>query len=130
MPYLQLDVPGHYSTAVKRELATRLCTLYARVMETQLWRPNIGIRELGENNLFHLGPNGLEAVTMVLGDIRRGRPAAQRLVLAQGIVDICVETLKVPRSSVLAEFTQHDGDEIHRDGTWAEDWDPKEASAK
>ena len=130
MPYLQLDVPGHYSAAVKRELATRLCTLYAQVMETQLWRPNVSIRELGEDNLFHLGPEGPEVVTMVLGDIRRGRPAAQRLALAQGIVDICVETLKVPRGSVLIEFTQHDGDEMYRDGTWTGDWDRKEATAK
>jgi hypothetical protein len=28
-------------------------------MQTQLWRPNVGITELGENNLFHLGADGL-----------------------------------------------------------------------
>ena len=43
MPYLHLDLPGIYSVEVKRELATRLCSLYAEVMETQLWRPNVGI---------------------------------------------------------------------------------------
>jgi phenylpyruvate tautomerase PptA (4-oxalocrotonate tautomerase family) len=59
----------------------------------------------------------LEAVTMVLGDIRRGRPAAQRLALAHGIVDICAEALEVSRSSILVEFTQHHGDEMYRNGT-------------
>jgi hypothetical protein len=45
MPYLHLDLPGTYPVKVKRELATRLCKLYAEVMETQLWRPNVGIAE-------------------------------------------------------------------------------------
>ena len=43
MPYLHLDLPGTYPVQVKRELATRLCELYAEVMERQLWRPNVGI---------------------------------------------------------------------------------------
>jgi hypothetical protein len=59
MPYMHLDLPGTYPVEVKRELATRLCKLYAEVMETQLWRPNVGIAELGKHNLYHLGPDGL-----------------------------------------------------------------------
>jgi hypothetical protein len=59
MPYLHLDLSGTYPVDVKRELATRLCKLYAEVMETQLWRPNVGIAELGEHNLYHLGSEGL-----------------------------------------------------------------------
>jgi len=43
MPYLHFDLPAAYPVQVKRELATRLCKLYAEVMETQLWRPNVGI---------------------------------------------------------------------------------------
>ena len=39
MPYVHLDLPGTYPVEVKRELATRLCRLYADVMETQPWRP-------------------------------------------------------------------------------------------
>src|SRR4029077_8027844 len=48
MPYLHLDLPGSYPVEVKRELATRLCKLYADVMETQPWRPDVGIAELGK----------------------------------------------------------------------------------
>jgi phenylpyruvate tautomerase PptA (4-oxalocrotonate tautomerase family) len=60
MPYLHLDLPGRFPADKKRELAARLCRLYADVMQTQTWRPNVGIAELGEDNLFHLGPDGLE----------------------------------------------------------------------
>ena len=45
MPYLHLDLPGTYPVEVKRELATRLLKLYAEVMETQLWRPNVRMAE-------------------------------------------------------------------------------------
>jgi len=79
MPYLHLDLPGTYPVEVKRELATRLCKLYADLMETQLWRPNVGFAELGQDNLYRLGPDGLEPIIMVLVEFRRGRTAEQRL---------------------------------------------------
>src|SRR3979490_3463274 len=96
MPYLHLDLPGAYAVEVKRELATRLCKLYADVMETQLWRPNVGIAELGENNLYHLGSDGLEPITMVMVEFRRGRTAEKRLALGRAIVDASVELPAVP----------------------------------
>ena len=129
MPYLHLDLPGKFPPATKRAVAERLCRLYAEVMKTQLWRPNIGIAELGEDNLFHLGRRGLEPITMVLVEFRKGRPSAWRLELARRIVDICVEILGVSRNSVLIEFTPHVGEEIYRDGQWAADWTPEEAEA-
>src|SRR6516165_7036623 len=47
MPYLHLDLAKTYPSEIKRELATRLCRLYADMMLTELWRPNVGIAELG-----------------------------------------------------------------------------------
>jgi phenylpyruvate tautomerase PptA (4-oxalocrotonate tautomerase family) len=129
MPYLHLDLPGTYPAETKRELATRLCRLYADVMQTQLWRPNVGIAELGPENLFHLGPDGLEPIVMVLVEFRRGRPVEARLQLGRQIVDICVDVLGVPRKTVLVEFTPHTGEEILRDDNWAADWTPEEATA-
>ena len=129
MPYLHLDLPGTYPVEVKRELATRLCELYAEVMETQLWRPNVGIAELGADNFYHLGADGLEPVTMVLIEFRRGRSSEQRLKLGRAIVDICVELLGVPRRTVLVEFTAHDGDEMLRDDNWVADWTPTERTS-
>jgi phenylpyruvate tautomerase PptA (4-oxalocrotonate tautomerase family) len=122
-----LIYPGTYPVPVKRELATRLCKLYAEVMETRLWRPNVVIAELGKENLYHLGSDGLETITMVMVEFRRGRPAATRLALARAIVDICVELLGVPRETVMVEFTPHPGEEILRDGDWAAEWTPAEA---
>jgi hypothetical protein len=55
MPYLHLELPATYPVQVKRELATRLCKLYAEVMETQLWRPNAGIAELGKGQSLSPG---------------------------------------------------------------------------
>jgi hypothetical protein len=37
MPYVRLDLPRAYARAVKRDLATRFCKLYAEVMQTQSW---------------------------------------------------------------------------------------------
>jgi hypothetical protein len=74
-------------------------------MQTQLWRPNVGIAELGEDNLLHLGADGLEPITMVLVEIRRGRSLDQRRKLGRCIVDICGEVLGVPKRTVLVEFT-------------------------
>jgi hypothetical protein len=71
--YVHLDLPGTYPVEVKRQPAMRLCKLYADVMETQLWRPNVGIAELGD--LYHLGSDGLEPITMVMVEFRPGRPA-------------------------------------------------------
>ncbi|HEX9461211.1 MAG TPA: hypothetical protein VGB82_01305 [Alphaproteobacteria bacterium] len=129
MPYLHLDLAKTYPPETKRELATRLCHLYADVMQTQLWRPNVGIAELGEGNLFHLGEGGLEPVTMVLVEIRRGRSLDLRFELGRRIVDICAEVLGVPKRTVLVEFTVHTGEEILRDGEWTGDWAAAEASA-
>jgi hypothetical protein len=127
MPYVHLDLPGTYATPVKRDLATRLCKLYAEVMQTQSWRPNVGIAELGEGNLFHLGPDGLEPITMALVEYRQGRSLDDRLMLGRKIVDICVDVLNVPRRTVMVEFTEHSGDEIQRDGEWVGDWTSAEA---
>lgn len=130
MPYLHLDLAQTYPSETKRELATRLCRLYADVMQTQLWRPNVGIAELGADNLFHLGEDGLEPITMVLVETRRGRSLDQRLELGRGIVDICAEVLGLPKRTVLIEFTVHAGDEMLRDGDWVAEWADTEASAR
>jgi phenylpyruvate tautomerase PptA (4-oxalocrotonate tautomerase family) len=130
MPYLHLDLAQICPPETKRELATRLCHLYADVMHTRLRRPNVGIAELGEDDLFHLCKNGLESITMTLVEIRRGRSLDLRLELRRGIVDICAEVLGVPRRTVLVEFTVHSGGEMLRDGDWAGDWTAAEASAQ
>ena len=92
-------------------------------------RPNVGIAELGKDNLYHLGNDGLEPVAMILVEFRRGRSVEDRLALGRAIVDTCVELLDVPRRTVLVEFTPHNGDEMLRDGNWVAEWTPAEAMA-
>ena len=65
---------------------------------------------------------------MVLVEIRRGRSLDQRLEPGRRIVDICPEVLSVPKRTVVVEFTVHTGDEILREGGWANDRTPAEAS--
>ena len=122
MPYLRLDVARRYPASTKRVLAERLCRAYAEIMETQSWRPNVGIAELGEDNLMRLGADGLETITMVVIEFRRGRGRDQSLALGREVVRACAELLEVPASTVMVEFSPHDADEILRDGEWTNEW--------
>ena len=122
MPYMHLDLPGTYPVEVKRELATRLCKLYAEVMETQPWRPNVGIAELGKDNLYHLGPDGLEPITMVMVEFRRGRPAEKRLALGRSnrrglrrALGCCLGAALAPRSATrLSHFAVSRNPQLNR----------------
>lgn len=130
MPYLQVNLPGQYSSEIKRELAIELCKAYAEIMETQIWRPNVGIAELGKDNLFHLSDDGLEPIMMVMIEFRKGRPAEYRLNLARRVAAICSNLCDVPLKNILIEFTPHDGNEMYRDGDWAGEWSPSEGKEK
>ena len=88
-----------------------------------------GIAELGKDNLYHLGSDGLEPIAVVMVEFRRGRTAEMRLALGRAIVDACVELLGVPRRTVMVEFTPHEGEEMLRDGNWVADWTSDEAAA-
>jgi len=99
MPYLHLDLPGAYPVEVKRELATRLCKLYADLMETQLWRPNVGIAELGKDNLYHLGPTASNPSPWSWSSSAAAAPRNSGWPW-RAIVDACVElpvSLRRPR---------------------------------
>jgi phenylpyruvate tautomerase PptA (4-oxalocrotonate tautomerase family) len=127
MPYLQLDVPNHYPTDVKRRLARRMGEIYARIMQTTPDKVRVAFRELPEGSLWHCGDGEPKPGAVLLCDIRRGRPPEQRAELAQALVDACVEALKL-RSDLLVDFTQHAGDEMFRPGRgWADDWTAAEA---
>ena len=129
MPYLHLNLSKSYPAPVKREIATRLCKLYSSIMQTEPWRPNVGIAELGADNIFHMKGDELEPINMILIEVRRGRPDDLRLQLANAIVDACVEILKVPRETLLIEFTTHSATEMFRSGRWTSEWSEAEAQA-
>lgn len=129
MPYLQLDVPERYPADVKRRLARRLGETYAQIMETTADRVSVGIRELPEGSLWSCSEQEPEPGAVLMCDIRRGRPAAQRAELAEALIAACVEILGLRRDRLPVEFTQHSGEEMYRAGRgWSHDWSPAESA--
>jgi len=130
MPYLQLDLPGHYPPDVKRRLAKRIGDTFARIMQTTSDNVSVGLRELTDG-VWRCGEGEPEPAAVLMCDIRRGRPPEQRAELAQALLEACAEVLGIRREQLAVEFTQHAGDEMYRDGRgWAADWTPAEANKR
>jgi phenylpyruvate tautomerase PptA (4-oxalocrotonate tautomerase family) len=128
MPFLHLDLPVTVAPPERAEIAARLARLYAELMQTNPERVTVGFRELGENGLLRLTPDGeVETVVMVNCDIRRGRPPAQRERLGAAVAKLLEETLGWPPERTLLEFTQHGGDEFWRSTGLGSDWTPAES---
>jgi phenylpyruvate tautomerase PptA (4-oxalocrotonate tautomerase family) len=129
MPYLHLDLPLAVAPADRAEIAGRLAHTYADVMETNPERVTVAFRELGENGVVRLRPDGAsETVVMVNCDIRRGRAPEQRERLGDAVAAVLAEALGWPRERTLLEFTQHAGDEFWRSTGLGTDWTPEEAA--
>jgi phenylpyruvate tautomerase PptA (4-oxalocrotonate tautomerase family) len=77
MPYLQLDVNDRYSTDDKKRFAARLCDTYSRMMSVDIRRISIAIREVGEDGVWRMIDGEPVPVSVLMCDIRRGRPAEQ-----------------------------------------------------
>ena len=129
MPYLHLDLPVAVAPADRAELALGLAHAYARVMETNPERVTVAFRELGENGVVRIGPDGaLETVVMVNCDVRRGRPPEQRERLGDAVAALLEDALGWPRRRTILEFTEHAGDEVWRSTGLGTDWSPAEAA--
>jgi phenylpyruvate tautomerase PptA (4-oxalocrotonate tautomerase family) len=127
MPYLQLDLPRHYPTEVKRRLAQHLSQIFADIMQTTPGNVTVAFRELGEGSLWRCGDNAPVPAAAITCDIRRGRPAEQRARLAEALVAACVEALELSDVQLSVGFTQHRGDEIFRPGRGLyTDWTPSD----
>jgi phenylpyruvate tautomerase PptA (4-oxalocrotonate tautomerase family) len=129
MPYLQFDLPRSYPAETKRQLARRVGQIYAEVMQTTPDIVKVAFRELGAENLFRCGRDEPGPVVVLMCDIRRGRPAAQRQAVASALAAAAAEALEVSLDQVEIEFTQHPGDEMYRHGALVADWLPAEGAA-
>jgi phenylpyruvate tautomerase PptA (4-oxalocrotonate tautomerase family) len=128
MPYLHLDVPVAVTPGERAGLAARLAHVYADVMETNPERVTVAFRELGENGVLRIGPDGVpEPVVMVNCDVRRGRPPEQRERLGGAVAAVLEDVLGWPPRRTVLEFTQHAGDEVWRSTGLGTDWSPAEA---
>jgi phenylpyruvate tautomerase PptA (4-oxalocrotonate tautomerase family) len=130
MPYLQLDVNGHYASADKRRLAASMSETYARMMSVDIRRISVAVRELGEGSLWRIAAEGEAptAVSVMMLDIRKGRSAELRMAVAQALCAHCVDILGLREDRLNVEFTQHDGDEMYHPalGGFSPDWSPDE----
>ena len=115
MPYLQLDVNDHYPAAEKRRLASAMSETYARMMSVDIRRISVAIRELGEGGVWRVAEGGTEPVpvSVLMLDIRRGRPAELRMEVAKALCAHCIEILGLRDERLNVEFTQHAGDEMY-----------------
>ena len=74
MPYLQLDVNGHYAPGTKKRLASAMCDTYSRLMSVDIRRVTVAIRELGEGGLWHVTCPGDEPVPEALLMLEQNGP--------------------------------------------------------
>lgn len=129
MPYLQLDVNGHYPPEQKQRLAKQLCVTYAEMMSVDIRRIGIAIRELGEGGVWRIVDEEPTPVSVLMCDIRRGRTVEHRLEVAKVLCEIIVEILGVRWDRLNVEFTQHTGDEMYHPtlGGFSPEWSAGEA---
>lgn len=131
MPYLQLDVTGNYTTDAKKRLASEMSQTYSRMMEVDIRRISVAIRELGQGGVWRIPEVGAEPVpvSLMMLDIRRGRPAELRMAVAKALCGHCIEILGLRKDRLNVEFTQHDGDEMYHPtlGEFSPEWQPGEA---
>lgn len=124
MPYLQLDVNGHYPVEVKQRLVSKLSETYSSLMDMDIRRISIAIRELGEGGVWRIIDGKPTPASVLMCDIRRGRSAEQRLEVAKALCNDCIEILGLQEDRLNVEFSQHRGDEMYHPtlGGWSPEW--------
>ncbi len=129
MPYLQIDVPNRYPPEQKRQLAKRLGEIYADIMQANVRRISVAIRELADGGIWRCTEGEPYQAALLMCDIRRGRLAEQRAKLAQALVEACMEILGLRIDQINVEFTQHTEDEMYHPmlGGLSQDWAPGES---
>ena len=132
MPYLQLDVNGRFGTDLKKLLAQKLCETYAEMMQVDIRRISVAIRELGEGSVWRMIDGESTPAAVLMCDIRRGRSAERRMEVAKALCMHCEEILGLREDRLNVEFTQHSGDEMYHPtlGGYSPEWSDDEAQAR
>lgn len=132
MPYLQLDVNGHYPAADKQRLAAKMSETYAKLMSVDVRRISVAIRELGEGGVWRIAEAGADPVpvSVLMLDIRRGRSPELRMQVAKALCAHCIESLGLREDRLNVEFTQHSGDEMYHPalGGYSPEWEAGEVA--
>jgi phenylpyruvate tautomerase PptA (4-oxalocrotonate tautomerase family) len=130
MPYLQLEVTKSYAPIIKQQLAKRMGKIYSTIMQADVRRVTICIRELGEGSIWRCTEDEPTVGALLMLDIRKGRSAEVRTELAKALIEVCRETLGLDAYELNVEFTQHTGDEMYhsRFGGLSKDWSADEGN--
>jgi phenylpyruvate tautomerase PptA (4-oxalocrotonate tautomerase family) len=130
MPYLQLDVNEHFPSELKQRLAAQMSETYARMMSVDIRRISVAIRELGEGGVWRIAEAGQPPVpvSVMMLDIRKGRPPELRMEVAKALCAHCIDILGLREDRLNVEFTQHSGDEMYHPalGGYSPEWTPDE----
>ena len=124
VPYLQLDTNGVHDAALKARLAETMARHYAELMQVDARRISVAIRECGDAAVWRLVDGRPEPASVLMLDIRRGRPAELRMAVARRLVQDCVDVLGLREDRLNVEFTQHSGDEMYHPtlGGFSPEW--------
>ena len=128
MPYLQLDTSEAFSCEEKAAFSAALADCYATHMQMDRRRISVAIRELGPDGLWRIVDGRPVPANLLMCDIRLGREAARRQVLAEAMLAVCQTELGLAIERVNIEFTQHAADEMYHPtlGGFSPDWHPSD----
>jgi phenylpyruvate tautomerase PptA (4-oxalocrotonate tautomerase family) len=129
MPSIQIDLPVTSTPSRKRDLAQRVGTLYADIMQVGKDLLTVSVHDLGEGGVWRCHESGAPTPSaLIMCDIRKGRSAGTRARLAQALIDATVDLYDLDRLWVKVEFTQHAGDEMYHPhlGGFNVDWNGDE----
>lgn len=129
MPYLQLDVNDSYSVELKKALAKKMALTYAGLMTVDIRRISIAIREVGQGGVWRTVDGEPVPVSVLMCDIRQGRPAELRMQVAKALCADCIGIMGLREDRLNVEFTQHSGDEMYHPtlGGFSPEWSAGEA---
>jgi len=128
MPYLQLDVTKSYTVATKKLLAKCIGDVFSDIMQSDVHRVTVSIRELGRGSVWRCTEDDPKPGALLMCDIRVGRTPEKRADVAKALIEVCKEILGLKTEELNIEFTQHAGDEMYHpmmDGL-SNDWSPDE----
>jgi hypothetical protein len=130
VPSLQLDLPLRLDVDTKKALARELGAVYADVMEVRADIITISIHDLGPGGVWRCSDDEPAPAGLVMCDVRAGRSAETRGLLARRIVDVCGRFSGLGADRLKVEFTQHSGDEMFHPhlGGFTSDWQPGEGN--
>lgn len=124
MPYIQLEVRDHYPPETKKNLAKAIGQAYSQIMQADIRRITISIRELGEGSIWRCSEDEPWPGAIMMCDIRAGRPKEMREDLSKTLVELCNSYLGLKTNELNIEYTQHSGDEMYHQwlGKLSDDW--------